>query len=197
MKTVLLATNNTKKRDELKRLLKIRGLTVKTLSSLKRVPAMIENGRTFKANAIKKALPVSRCTDCLVLADDSGLEVDILRGAPGIRSARYAGPGQDDEKNLDKLLAVLRNVPAPQRGAQFRCVIALAKKGRLLGTVEGICRGRIGFARAGSRGFGYDPVFVIPQRGRTFAQMSARGKDRLSHRAKAIGKARPLIKQYA
>lgn len=193
--TVVLATRNPKKLKELQRL--TRGLYVRwlTLRAFPRLPPVVEDGRTFAANARKKALAVARATGHVAVADDSGLEVDALRGKPGVRSARYAGQRAGDAANNRKLLRALRRLPAARRGAQFRCCIAVADSRGRVATVEGRVRGRIADRPRGRSGFGYDPLFLIPRYRRTFAELGPRIKDRLSHRARALRKARPLIQR--
>ena len=163
------------------------------LDDLPEIPPVIEDGRTFAANARKKALVTARAFRCVVVADDSGLEVDALGGAPGVRSARYAGARAGDAKNNRKLLRALAGCPPARRGAQFRCCIAVASPDGRVTTVEGRVRGRIAARLSGRTGFGYDPLFIIPQYGRTLAALGPRIKDRVSHRARALRKARPLI----
>lgn len=195
MKELVIASANEKKKKELRRLLNLKGVKIFTLKDFKDPPKVREDKNTFVGNAIKKAVVVSRFAKRLTVADDSGLEVDILGGLPGVRSARFAGTGQDDAKNNQKLIMLLKDVPFKKRGAQFRCAIAVADSGRLLGTFEARCRGLIGFKRQGNTGFGYDPLFVIPKYNRTFAQLGPKIKDQMSHRAKAIRKSQRLIKK--
>ena len=149
-------------------------------------PAVEETGATFAENAILKALAISKQFHDLVVADDSGLEVDALGGAPGVYSARYAGPDANDDKNIARLLAELRRCPQmkPFR-ARFRCVLALAREGQILNTVEGVAEGTIVDPR-GVSGFGYDPVFQPVGSERTFAELPPAEKNRISHRANAI-----------
>lgn len=146
-----------------------------------------ESGETFAENARLKALAHARASGLPTLADDSGLEVDALDGAPGVHSARYAGPGASDVTRYRKLLAELAGVPAGRRSARFRCVVALALPGGEVHTAEGTCEGEIGFAPRGEFGFGYDPVFVVDgQDGRTMAELAPEVKNRISHRARAV-----------
>ena len=193
MIAAVLATRNRYKLRELQRL--TRGLSVRwlTLKHFPWIPPVHEDGRTFAANARKKALAVARATGCVSVADDSGLEVGALGGAPGVRSARYAGPGVSDTANNRKLLRALRGLPPSRRHAQFRCCIAVASSDGHVSTAQGRVRGIIAGRPRGRTGFGYDPLFVIPRYRRTFAELGPRVKDRLSHRAQAIRKARPLI----
>ena len=144
-----------------------------------------EDGQTFAANALIKAQTASKRLGCLCLADDSGICVDYLQGAPGIYSARYAGEPCDDEANNDRLLAELNEVPEDQRQARFVCALSLATPRGELAAFEGIFEGTVGYERRGQGGFGYDPIFVLPD-GRTSAELSAAEKQRRSHRGKAL-----------
>ncbi|MCC6353975.1 MAG: non-canonical purine NTP pyrophosphatase [Verrucomicrobiae bacterium] len=194
-RTITLASRNAKKAVELRALVGD-GWDVRGLGDCPGVPEVEEDGATFLENAAKKAVEVSRHVVGLVLADDSGLEVDARGGAPGGLSARFAGNHGDDASNNAMLLGRLDGVAAEGRGAQFRCVLALARSGEVLFTCEGVCRGWIGFAARGERGFGYDPLFVPEWEvsreggtlrfGRTFAEIGAEEKNRRSHRARAM-----------
>lgn len=192
---IVIATRNPKKFRELKALLTIPQVRWRSLQDYPRVPAVREDGATFRDNAVKKARAVARATGHLALADDSGLEVDALRGAPGVRSARFAGRHGNDAANNTKLLRLLRGVLMSKRGARFRCVLALADLRRLLVVTEGVWNGRIARAPAGRRGFGYDPVFSVPRLGKTSAQLPPRVKNRLSHRGKAARAMRAQLRR--
>jgi XTP/dITP diphosphohydrolase len=153
-----------------------------------------ETGETFEENARLKALAFARASGLLTLADDSGLEVDALDGAPGVRSARYAGPGADDVDRYRKLLRALASVPQGQRSARFRCVVAVALPDGALHTAEGLCEGEIAFAPRGNHGFGYDPVFIVEgYRGKTMAELPPGLKNQISHRARALQAIQPLL----
>ncbi len=152
-----------------------------------------ETADTYAGNALLKARAAASLTGCLVLADDSGLEVDALGGAPGLRSARYGGPGLDDLGRVRLLLDALRSVPAAERGARFRCVIALVEPDGRERLVEGTVEGVIIEAPRGRGGFGYDPVFFYPPLGRTLAELTEDEKARVSHRAHAVAAARRLL----
>ena len=193
---LVVATRNQHKLKEIKTLLK--GLPVKVLSinNFKGVPEVIEDGATLKANAKKKAIQVSRFLKRLVIADDSGLEVKVLGGKPGVYSARFSGKGATYTSNNEKLLRLLKGLPAGKRKALFRCVMAVADKGRLVGLTEGRSRGRIGFEAKGRAGFGYDPVFISDGYKKTFAQLGIKKKNRISHRSRALVKARKIVKRY-
>jgi XTP/dITP diphosphohydrolase len=165
------------------------------LSALREIPSIAETGTTFQDNAILKAVAVSKRVSGLVIADDSGLEVDALHGAPGIRSARYAGAGATDREKIEKLLKELARVHATTelRAARFQCVLALARDGEILGVFEGCVEGRIADRPRGSRGFGYDPIFIPHGLCQTFAQLGSTKKNQLSHRARALEKLRRFL----
>jgi XTP/dITP diphosphohydrolase len=184
---LLLATHNAHKTREIQRILGP-NFAVRDLSEHPDMSKAVENGATFKENAILKAIAASRKLPSLVIADDSGLEVDALKGAPGIYSARYAGENATDKPNIDKLLDELtrQNVPTAQRTARFRCVIAAARNGKILKTFEGVVKGTIVDPPRGSHGFGYDPVFVPAGFDKTFGELPAEVKNKISHRALAI-----------
>ncbi len=155
-----------------------------------------ESGDTFEANARIKAMAFARASGRPTLADDSGLEVDALGGAPGVHSARYAGPEADDVDRYRKLLTALADVPEGRRSARFRCVVALALPDGPVYTAEGTCEGRIGFEPRGEHGFGYDPVFVVEgYGGQTLAELPPDVKNEISHRARAVEAVRPLLEK--
>ena len=184
---LIVATRNAHKTREIQQILG-QDFAVSDLSAHPEIPETREHGKSFEENAMLKAIGASSHLPGLVVADDSGLEVDALGGAPGIFSARYAGRNATDQQNIDKLLKKLARVGAreTQRAARFRCVIALAREGALLGTFEGAVEGTIADAPRGQSGFGYDPVFVPRGFEATFAQLPAVVKNKISHRAKAI-----------
>lgn len=196
MTEVVIATRNKKKLYELKKYLKGINAKVRSLIDLKNSPRIREDGDTFKANAVKKAVTVSMHTKGLVLADDSGLVVKALDGQPGVKSARFAGPGKRDLDNNLKLLRLLKGVPTKKRIARFVCAIAIADKGKLIRVIEENCRGRIAVSIRGRHGFGYDPLFLIPKYNKTFGELGPKVKDRISHRAKALKKARLFLEKY-
>lgn len=185
MLDIVIATRNPHKFRELKQLLDVPGIRWHSLEEFPGVGRVKERGRTFDANAKKKALAVAKATGCLALADDSGLEVAALGQAPGVRSARFAGGHGDDQANNNKLLRLLGRRPLSLRRARYRCVLALASPQGIIRVVQGAWEGRIAFRPAGVRGFGYDPVFLVPQFGKTVGQLPSRVKQRLSHRAVA------------
>ena len=192
MTKVVLATRNAHKVEELREILADvcgdLGLEIVGLDAFPDVPEVVEDGVTFEQNAILKAAAAAQVTGLPALADDSGLEVDALDGAPGVRTRRYAGEDASDDENNVKLLRALDGLPPEQRGAHYVCSLALAMPGEALITVRGECFGRIATGPRGSGGFGYDPIFEPegePPGGRTFGQWSAEDKNRVSHRARA------------
>jgi XTP/dITP diphosphohydrolase len=154
---------------------------------------MEEDGKSFAENALKKARIYSGIYGKVTIADDSGLEVDILNREPGIYSARFAGKGTSDRKNNQKLLDRMEGIPSSKRGARFKCAIAIVSPQGRETVVEGECRGRIGFREVGKRGFGYDPLFIFSRLGKTMAQLTVEEKNRISHRGKALRKLRRII----
>lgn len=187
MEPLLIATRNAHKTREIQQILGAR-FAVTDLTTQPEIPVTIESGATFQENAVLKALDASRYFDGLVLADDSGLEVDALDGAPGVRSARYAGDESDDALNRRRLLAELQRVDARgrDRSARFRCAMALARKNEVVATFEGTIDGVIIHQEKGDGGFGYDSLFVPDGYCKTFAELSAEIKNRESHRARAL-----------
>jgi XTP/dITP diphosphohydrolase len=188
MRNLIIATRNPHKTRELAAMLGPEWM-VEDLTGRRGLPEPEENGNSFQENAAIKAVAASRALEGLVLADDSGLEVDVLDGAPGVRSARYAGEKATDKENRDRLLAELARLghvaEEPVR-ARFRCAMVLAEGGRILSTFAGAVEGRITLAEAGMGGFGYDPLFIPDGYGQTFAELDAETKNRLSHRARAM-----------
>ena len=182
---LLLATRNQHKAREFAQLLGP-SFALRDLTSEHDLPEILETGRTFEENVTIKAIAISKILpDEIVIADDSGLEVDALAGAPGIFSARYAGESVSDRRNVEKLLCELQD--ATERSARFRCVIALAKNGELITTVAGEIAGAITKSPRGENGFGYDPVFIPQGFEETFAELPSETKNAISHRAKAVG----------
>ena len=191
--TLLIATTNAGKFREFAELLNEPSIALRSLADCPGAPEVSEDGATYAANALHKALTVAQWSQRTTLADDSGLEVDALGGAPGVRSARYAGGAQDSRANIAKLLEALETVPPQQRTARFRCVLTVARPDGATLTVEGCCEGRINDAPRGSAGFGYDPIFLYPPLGKTFAEIPAAVKNRVSHRAAAWDRLRPEL----
>lgn len=198
MPRLLIATKNAHKAAEIRAILGA-GWEVTDLNAHRSVVAPDETGETFAANATLKAIAASRIFPGLVLADDSGLEVDALNGAPGVRSARYAGDRATDADNRAKLLRELDTEGArgKARTARFHCVMVLAKDGQVLGTFDGAVEGVIINQEKGDGGFGYDSLFVPAGHCETFAQLSAEVKNRESHRAQALAKAHEFLKRAA
>ena len=193
MTEIVLATRNSGKVREIRNIL--RGIDVKLSGAddFTCFPDVEEDGKTLEENAAKKARVVALALKRWALADDSGLEVDYLEGEPGVYSARWAGSGCTYADNNRKLLRLLRGVPAGGRTARFRCVIALSSPRGKVTCVEGSIEGRIAPRLRGKNGFGYDPVFIVPRYGKTFAELSGTIKNRISHRALALKKAQKLI----
>src|SRR6267378_3478756 len=181
---LLLATRNQHKTREFTQLLGP-NFTLRDLTRTRDLPEISETGRAFEDNAVIKAIAISKIfPDEMVIADDSGLEVDVLNGAPGIFSARYGGENASDQRNVEKLLRELQG--ATERSARFRCVIALAKNRKLLTTVAGEVAGMITISSRGENGFGYDPIFIPEGLKETFAELPSATKNVISHRAKAV-----------
>ena len=193
---LVVATKNKKKLEEIKEILKDIDLKIKSILDLDKSPRIIENGQTFKDNAIKKAVKIAHFTKELSLGEDSGLCVEKLKGMPGVYSSRFSGKNKSDRQNNLKLLDCLENVPLRKRKAYYVCAVALADKDGLLGVVEGRCRGLIGFKLRGTHGFGYDPLFIVPKYNKTFGQLSESLKHKLSHRFYALKKAKKIIQKY-
>ena len=190
---IILATQNKGKIRELQKLLVDEEIEVLSLQDIKDWEDVEENGKTFADNASLKAKAAVKKTGLIALADDSGLEVDALDGAPGVYSARFAGEPKDDERNNDKLLQLLETVPDDQRQARFRCALVVATpKGEEFLT-EGTVEGQILTQRRGTDGFGYDPLFFVSEYARTMAELTLAEKNKLSHRAQAVRKAIPIL----
>ena len=196
MQRLLLATRNPGKVREIRALLSHLPLDIGSLQDLPDPPKMVEDGNTFAENARKKAETLFRFTGGMVLADDSGLEVDILQGEPGVFSARYAGEGATDAGNNAKLLDKLTGVSMHKRTARFCCAIAVAIPGSKIQVVEGYVRGLIAEEPRGDQGFGYDPLFLVPAYDKTFAQLSPEIKNGISHRARALARAVMVLEKH-
>ena len=194
---IVLATHNPDKRVEIASLLSDLGITVRSLAEFPQAPVVVEDGETCEANAIKKAKTIADYTGLVAVADDTGLEVDALGGRPGVHAARYAGAEVTYEDNWKKLLRELDGVPLEQRGARFLTVVAIASPFRQeVETVEGVLNGVIAPRPAGKGGFGYDPVFLVPELGKTLAELAPSEKNRISHRAQAFAKAKVVLQQF-
>lgn len=194
MKTFVLASKNKHKAEEIKNILG-EGFEVITQTDAGAGDIeVIEDGATFEENAVKKAEEIMRITGRATIADDSGLCVDFLGGAPGVYTARYAGENATDAENIEKLLTALYGVPEKDRGAKFVCVIAVAEQGKETITFRGECAGRIAFEPKGEGGFGYDPIFYLEEYGVTMSEISAEIKNSISHRSNALKKFTEKIK---
>jgi XTP/dITP diphosphohydrolase len=194
IKEIILATGNRHKVEEIKEILKDLSIKVAPMIFFSQYPNIEEDGKTLEENAIKKASKASKFFGKWTLADDSGLEVDYLDGAPGVYSSRYAGEKCVYEDNNNKLLKVLDGVPLEKRTAKFRTVIAISSPDGKINLAEGKIFGIIALQSAGNNGFGYDPVFYVPEYGKTFAELSTDIKNSISHRAIGLQKAKEIIK---
>jgi XTP/dITP diphosphohydrolase len=192
---LLIATWNKGKRRELQQLLSDLPFALMGLDDIPGLEPVLESGGTFVENASLKASGYAKQSGLLTLADDSGLEVDTLKGAPGVLSARYAGEGASDRERVEKLLADLSNVEAPGRTARFVSAVATANSdGSILDMSVGICEGRIAFEPQGTGGFGYDPIFVPAGHEMTFAELPSRIKNQISHRHNALEEAHEFLR---
>jgi XTP/dITP diphosphohydrolase len=195
LNTIVLATQNRDKREELQEALSEFTVKILSLNNFPFIGEIEEVGQTLQENSMIKAKTVHNLTQLPVIADDTGLEVEALNGAPGIYSARYAGEDVTYEDNVNKLLAEMENIPLENRKAQFRTVISFVDKDRELWT-EGRIKGIIGESAKGKNGFGYDPVFFVPELEKTFSELSIGEKNRISHRGLAMKKFRILLREY-
>jgi XTP/dITP diphosphohydrolase len=195
LNTIVLATQNRDKREELQEALSEFTVKILSLNNFPFIGEIEEVGQTLQENSMIKAKTVHNLTQLPVIADDTGLEVEALNGAPGIYSARYAGEDVTYEDNVNKLLAEMENIPLENRKAQFRTVISFVDKDRELWT-EGTIKGIIGESAKGKNGFGYDPVFFVPELEKTFSELSIGEKNRISHRGLAMKKFRILLREY-
>jgi len=194
MPKLLIATTNKKKLVEIEAIFSDLNLQYLTLKDFPKLGDVEENGATFQENALIKARTYSRATGFLTLAEDSGICVKALDGRPGVYSARYAGPEQDDNKNLDKILNDMKSVPEGKRQAWYQSAVALVAPDGREDVLEGRVEGELLFERKGTGGFGYDPIFYYPPFKATFAEVSAEDKNRVSHRFKALQAARKRLK---
>jgi XTP/dITP diphosphohydrolase len=193
MRKLLIATRNKGKFKEIKNILEPINFELKLLSDFKDIPETEEDRPTFRGNAVKKARETSKTAGLLSISDDSGLEVEALNGAPGVRSSRFSGPDSTDKKNIKKLLRLLKDLPPEKRKAEFVCWVALADKGEVLATTKGVCEGKIIYKSRGHYGFGYDPVFVPAGYNKTFAELGLKVKNKISHRVKAFSKMKEIM----
>ena len=192
---IVLATRNQHKQQELVALLGGLDITIRTLDDFPEAPEVVEDGDTCEANAMKKAVEIARHTGLPAVADDTGLEVDALGGRPGAFAARYAGEHATYDDNCRKLLRELEGIPPGQRTARFITVAAIAFPGGKTMSAKGILEGVIAESVVGSNGFGYDPVFIIPEHGQTLGQLPPDVKNRISHRARPFAQAKTLLQQ--
>lgn len=190
---LLLATGNPGKVREIRRALEGLAIQVVGLRDVLPIPPPVERGRTFAENARAKALYYGRRWSGLVVAEDSGLEVEVLEGAPGVRSARFSAPRPSDEKNIRKVLRLLNGRPPAERKARFVCVMVLALDGRVIREFRGEVGGRIALEPRGESGFGYDPVFYYPPLKKTFAELAPGAKNEISHRGRAVRELRAFL----
>jgi XTP/dITP diphosphohydrolase len=192
---LVLATRNQHKVTEISGMLKDLGLRVRSLAEFRDAPEVIEDGTTYEENALKKARSAATFTGKPALADDTGLEVDALEGRPGVHAARFAGDRCSYQDNISKLLTLLKGIPRERRGARFVCVLALVMPDGREEMVRGELEGWITEEPVGAEGFGYDPVFFSPQAEKTLAELRPEEKNRISHRWRAIERARELFKR--
>ena len=191
---LIVATRNKSKLGEISKILKGIDIPIISLVQLDKKFRIVENAMTFKANAAKKAIPVSKAyPQDYVLGEDSGLEVDYLDGGPGIYSKRYSGKNATYLSNNRKLLKVLKDVALKNRGANFHCCLVVARAGKIIKVFEGRLRGRISQESLGKHGFGYDPLFYLPKYRKTLAQLGSQIKNKISHRAQAFGKLKDYL----
>ena len=195
MPKLLLATSNPGKIREYRLLLDGLGYQITTLNEEEITKAVAESGRNYEQNARLKAITYAELSQLTALADDSGLEVDALNGEPGVKSARFAGEAATDAERMSLLLAKLNNVPWERRTACFKCVIAIASPGDHSELCYGECHGMIAFEAKGGNGFGYDPIFFLPEIGKTMAELNLETKNQISHRARASQKACQVLQQ--
>ena len=196
MKEIIVASRNKGKVGEIKELLVNLPYKVTSLLDYPDVPDIIEDGKTYRVNALKKAREVALFTGKMAMSDDSGIEVKFLGNAPGIYSARFAGEGASEKARNKKLFALLKGVPMHKRQARYRCVIALVdNKGREIGVVQGTCSGFVTTQEIGGNGFGFDPLFLLKRYNKTFGQLPSTLKAKISHRARALKKFRVLLSQ--
>ncbi|MBN2056018.1 XTP/dITP diphosphatase [bacterium] len=183
---LIIATRNPGKVEEISRLFADLSVRISSLLEHPDIPDVVEDGKTFEENAHKKAAAIAGSLGMPALADDSGLLVDYLDGAPGVRSSRYFGPGLTDQEKVSKLLELLAGVPRSERTARFHCAAVLVIPGGDWWVTEGSCEGVIALQPSGTNGFGYDPVFFVPALGKTFAELRTVEKETISHRGRAM-----------
>jgi XTP/dITP diphosphohydrolase len=193
---ILAATTNPGKVREIKDALEGLSFEVRTLADYPDLSVFPEAGRTFEENARGKCLFYSRAAEGLVLAEDSGLEIAALNGAPGVYSARFSGEDATDDKNIDTVLGLLAEVPPAERGARFVCCVALSHRERIVAEIRGMVEGTIAAERRGRAGFGYDPIFYYPPAAKTFGQLTPEEKNAVSHRGRALRELKSFLERY-
>ena len=196
LQEVVIATRNPGKRREIQAILSPFSLKILSLEDFPGVPEVLEDGATFAENAAKKALTIARLTGRPSIADDSGLAVVALKGRPGVFSSRYAGENATDQERCQKLLEEMAEIPQGKREAAFLCAIAIALPDGKMRVVQGECRGSIAFAPRGKHGFGYDPIFFIPEFAKTMAELESEVKNRISHRARALEQLKLILPKF-
>lgn len=196
MKELVIATTNKGKLREIKELLKDFDLKITSLADYPDAPEVIEDGKTFAQNALKKAATIAMYTGKLTMGEDSGLQVKALNNQPGIYSARFSGEKATDEKNNQKLLRSLKGVPTEERQCCYRCYVALVDGEQIIDVVNGRCGGLVAERAKGSNGFGYDPYFFIPRYKKTFGELDPTIKAKISHRARALKKMKTILQNY-
>jgi len=194
MLEILIATNNLGKVKEIKDILNSPEIKILTIKDFPNLPKVEEDGKNYQENAFKKAGKISEYTGKICLADDSGLEIDYLKGEPGIYSSRW---GNSDEERINKVLKLLKNVPINKRNAKFICSAVLVFPDGKRYMVKEECKGSITFKPKGTHGFGYDPIFLVPEYNKTFAELGDEIKNRISHRGKAMRKIAEIIKEIS
>jgi len=194
MLEILIATNNVGKVKEIKDILDGRQIKILTMKDFPHLPKIEEDGKTYQENAFKKARIISEYTGKICLADDSGLEIEYLKGKPGIYSSRW---GNSDEERINKVLKLLENLPVNKRNAKFVCAVVLVFPDGKTYMVKEECNGIIGFQPEGEHGFGYDPIFLVPEYNKTFAELGDKIKNQISHRGKAMRKMIDIIKEIS
>jgi XTP/dITP diphosphohydrolase len=193
---VVIATRNSGKLREIRQILAPLGLRILCLQDFPEIPEIPEDGQTFAENAVKKATAVARRTGRMAIADDSGLAVDALEGRPGVLSSRYAGETATDADRYQKLLGEMARVPKGRRGAAFICAMAISSPEGKVEIVAGECRGEIASAPRGAQGFGYDPIFLLPELEKTMAELEPEAKNQISHRARALEKLKQILPNF-
>lgn len=199
MRELLIATTNKGKLREIREFLKDLDFRITSLADYSGLPEIVEDGKTFRSNAVKKAVTIARYTGKLTIGEDSGVEVKALGNQPGVYSARFAcalGVNAQDKKNNAKVLRLLRGVPMEKRQACYRCAAALVDGGEIVYVVGGRCQGLIAERAKGKNGFGYDPLFLIPKYNKTFGQLDPQIKAGISHRTRVFKKMRKFLEDY-